>query len=109
MSGRSGQAVSEWRRRTKAKLVAHHGGQCVDCGYVGPPFMYDFDHRDPTEKLFAIGSGASISYDRQLAESEKCDLVCASCHRMRTHLQRCLICEYCSDHPRRSLHAQKAQ
>ena len=99
MPGADSAAVSRFRRNRKAKLVAHFGGQCVDCGYEGPPFMYDFDHRDPLDKRFAItASGATRSWDKQLAEAEKCDLVCANCHRMRTHRQRCSGCEHCT-HP----------
>ena len=88
--------VASWRRRAKAKLVAHHGGSCVDCGYVGPSFMYDFDHRDPKTKSFGIGAkGVTSAYDKILEESLKCDLVCANCHRFRTHVQRCGGCEHC--------------
>ena len=95
MSGRSGIAVTEWRRRTKARLVEHHGGKCVDCGLVAPPFLYEFDHRIPAEKEFRIGDGSSRSFERQLAESLKCDLVCPNCHRWRTHRQRCNGCPHC--------------
>jgi hypothetical protein len=94
--GTSVDRVSEWRRQTKEKLVAHHGSKCLDCGYEGPPFMFDFDHRDPSQKKFGIGaSGFSRKYEIQLEESLKCDLVCANCHRMRTHKQRCNGCKYC--------------
>lgn len=90
------QMVSNKRRNLKIKLVEYHGGKCLDCGYVGPAFMYEFDHRDPNEKAFGIGSnGYTISWERVLAESLKCDLVCPNCHRMRTHKQRCLGCEGC--------------
>lgn len=90
--------VSRWRQKAKAKLVKHHGGKCLDCGYQGPPFMYDFDHRDPATKLFGLGEkGATKAYDKMLEESMKCDLVCANCHRFRTHKQRCLGCEYCNN------------
>lgn len=96
MSGRSAKAVSDWRRRTKRKLVEYHGGKCLDCGYEGPPFMFDFDHRNPAEKSFAVtGNGATRAWDKVLAESLKCDLVCANCHRFRTHRQRCDGCEWC--------------
>lgn len=87
--------VIRWRQNAKRKLVEHHGGKCLDCGYEGPPFMYDFDHRDPAEKSFGLGQFQSKAYDKQLEESLKCDLVCANCHRMRTHKQRCQGCEYC--------------
>lgn len=90
------EAVSAWRRRTKVKLVESAGGKCIDCSYIGPAFMYDFDHRDPEQKSFSIGGkGHTRKFDFLLEEIEKCDLVCANCHRMRTHKQRCSGCEDC--------------
>lgn len=88
--------VSNWRRNAKLRLVLELGGKCVDCGYEGPPFMYDFDHRDPTAKEFGIAAlGSCRSYARMQEEVVKCDLVCANCHRFRTHRQRCTGCIYC--------------
>ena len=96
MSGRSAQAVSDWRRRAKQRLVEHHGGKCLDCGYEGPPFMYDFDHRDPDDKSFNVTSSTTTrAWASLLEESLKCDLVCANCHRFRTHRQRCSGCGHC--------------
>ena len=39
-------------------------------------FLYDFDHRDPTEKITSVWSN--------LSEAEKCDLRCCFCHRIKT-------------------------
>jgi len=89
------KAVIAHRQNVKRKLVEHHGSKCVDCEYIGPAFMYDFDHKDPSEKSFGISDSQSRSYARALAESLKCDLVCSNCHRMRTHVQRCKGCEHC--------------
>lgn len=92
----AGRRVSEWRRNAKLRLVQDYGGRCVDCGYEGPPFMYDFDHRNPIDKEFGLGSlGNCRSHAKMQEEAAKCDLVCANCHRMRTHKQRCKGCEYC--------------
>lgn len=95
MSGRSGAAVVDWRRRTKETLVQEHGGVCLDCQVEYPPFVMQFDHRDPTEKSFILGSGSSIGLERKREEALKCDLVCANCHAQRTHRQRCDGCKYC--------------
>lgn len=83
------------RRSVKARLVQIHGSRCHDCGGTHPPYMFDFDHRDPKEKSFTISSGGTIAFQKQLEESKKCDLVCANCHRERTHRQRCDGCEFC--------------
>jgi hypothetical protein len=90
-----GKYVSARRRRVKETLVAEAGGKCVDCCGKFPPFMFDFDHRDPAEKQFAMSQKGSLALDRFREEALKCDLVCANCHRMRTHRQRCNGCVHC--------------
>lgn len=60
---------------------------CTDCGVQYPPYVMDFDHRDPTEKSFTISAGASRSVEQVIAEIAKCDVVCANCHRIRTWAQ----------------------
>lgn len=96
INNRIGKEVAKHRRRRKQKLVEFFGGKCLDCGFTGAPFYFDFDHRDPAEKLFSIGNdGAPRAWEVLLAEAMKCDLVCANCHRFRTHKQRCIGCEWC--------------
>lgn len=57
----------------------------MDCGVVYPPYVLDFDHRDPSTKKFNIAMHVrQVSRQRLLAEIEKCDIVCANCHRIRT-------------------------
>lgn len=60
---------------------------CADCGGIFPPHVMDFDHRDPSEKLFAITGGHAPLLSRQklIAEIDKCDIVCANCHALRTY------------------------
>lgn len=70
------------RREVKSRLIAMRGGQCVDCGYVGALAALDFHHRDSGTKEFAI-SAFRGSWTNLLAEVEKCDLLCANCHRVR--------------------------
>lgn len=61
---------------------------CDDCGERYPHYVMDFDHRDPLQKLFNIGSLSRMtSVAKLLAEIAKCDVVCANCHRERTHVQ----------------------
>lgn len=58
---------------------------CLDCGRQFPPFVMDFDHRDGEIKLGNIGSLIQRwSWARLQTEIEKCDLICANCHRIRT-------------------------
>lgn len=75
---------SQKKRRVelKAELIAERGGRCADCGYLGSISALEFHHREPASKHFAISS-ASASIARVRSEAEKCDLVCANCHRAR--------------------------
>jgi len=62
---------------------------CADCGNRFHPCVMDFDHREGEIKLFGIGRDYYKHPKEQvLAEIEKCDLVCANCHRMRTFNRR---------------------
>jgi hypothetical protein len=55
---------------------------CSDCGRYYPYYVMDFDHKDPNTK---IGNPFSLREDLIEQEILKCDLVCANCHRIRTH------------------------
>ncbi len=63
---------------------------CADCGFAGKNFpqVLEFDHR--RDKKFEIGSWSKsvLSLIRVRLEMQKCDLVCANCHRMRTIRRR---------------------
>lgn len=59
---------------------------CADCGLAFPYYVMDFDHRKGEEKLAHVAQlASSLSFRRLLDEIEKCDVVCANCHRIRTH------------------------
>jgi hypothetical protein len=47
----------------------------------------DFDHRNPSTKSFNLGGSRAMLKSRPalLEEIAKCDIVCANCHRKRTH------------------------
>ena len=58
----------------------------MDCGKKYPPYIMDFDHRDPELKVGSIAElVAKADSSLLLAEIEKCDVVCANCHRERTY------------------------
>lgn len=88
--------VQKRRVNRKVLLLEERGFTCMDCGYTGPPFVFDFDHRDPKEKTFGIASRGSGGIGKLREEANKCDLVCSNCHRIRTHKQTCLGCVYCA-------------
>lgn len=56
---------------------------CTDCGSMFHPICMDFDHTKG-EKLFNITAGARRPLSVLMAEIEKCEVVCANCHRLRT-------------------------
>lgn len=75
--------------RQRLWIASLKTGPCMDCGNCFPPECMDFDHRPGEEKLDGIGRLMNGPKDRTLAEMQKCDLVCANCHRIRTR-QRAL-------------------
>jgi hypothetical protein len=71
-----------WQAR-KIQYVIHLGGACLHCGlkYDGKnAALFDFHHRDPSTKDFTIRSRWDLS--KVLPELEKCDVLCANCHRL---------------------------
>jgi len=72
--------VVAWRQRAKLKAVAYKGSACSVCGYSKCIAALEFHHPDPAGKDFGI-SGKTRSWERIKAELDKCELVCANCHR----------------------------
>jgi len=73
--------------RRRAQIAIIKNVPCVDCGRLLAPECMDFDHRDDSAKIANISRMSSVSFDKVLAEIQKCDLVCANCHRLRTRRQ----------------------
>lgn len=60
---------------------------CADCGYKANPVALDFDHAG-SNKTANVSSLLKSTWENVLAEIEKCDVVCANCHRIRTFNER---------------------
>lgn len=57
---------------------------CKNCGERNPVVL-DFDHINPDEKEFTISAVVgNVSKESLWAEIEKCDVLCANCHRKKT-------------------------
>ena len=57
---------------------------CCDCGNIYPYYVLDFHHK--YDKKFSISQAFRAAGKKQLLEEmAKCDLLCANCHRIRTH------------------------
>ncbi len=85
------QSVAKRRRKIRLMAVAHAGGKCIRCGYNKYPEVLEFHHKDSSQKKFGIGqNGLTRSWERVKAEIEKCNLLCANCHR-ETHVEQRLL------------------
>lgn len=60
------------------------GRPCMDCHVEYPACVMQFDHRDSQTKSFNIGNSESRTLEAIQLEAEKCDVVCANCHAIRT-------------------------
>lgn len=78
------QTTRELYRERKAQLVVYKGSACTDCGGTFPTCCYHFDHRTPEEKTAGIAQMMHRPIEEIKAEADKCDLVCANCHAIRT-------------------------
>ncbi len=66
---------------------------CMDCGERHPTYVMDFDHKPGSKKIFCLGAATScgiLSRKRVVDEIAKCEVVCANCHRKRTHKRKIL-------------------
>jgi hypothetical protein len=58
---------------------------CADCEETYPYYVMQFDHMPGTKKLFNIGAEKyQHTYNKVIREIEKCEVVCANCHAIRT-------------------------
>jgi hypothetical protein len=72
--------VDAWLRELKEATP------CADCGQKFAYYVMDFDHRPGEIKVDGVAR-MHRGYDQTQiqAEIDKCDVVCANCHRIRTH------------------------
>ena len=73
------QYQGEFEKKRQVLADARSGG-CVKCGEPDISCL-DFHHRDPGSKLGHVGEFRKFGMKRLLAEIEKCDVLCANCHR----------------------------
>lgn len=61
---------------------------CADCGEKYPYYVMDFDHIQG-EKFANVSVLRNSGVSKKVwQEIEKCEIVCANCHRQRTHQRR---------------------
>ncbi len=79
------------KRRAALRQIAADAKNrpCYDCGIQFPSVCMDFDHRDRKTKTDLVSKMVfhGAKPEKLKLELEKCDVVCANCHRIRTAKQ----------------------
>jgi len=76
--------INENRQKLLEYFKEH---SCIKCGETNP-IVLEFDHRDEKDKKRGIATMmTSYNWETILVEIEKCDVLCANCHRIRTSQQ----------------------
>ena len=70
------------RKANREKLHEIKAAPCTDCGVTYIPAVMEYDHL--SDKIKNIADLMDYSWDYICKEIEKCELVCANCHRVRT-------------------------
>lgn len=92
MGYKSKEKWNEWNRnrhkQNKEELVKLKSNPCVDCSGIFPHYIMEFDHvpeRGPKKANIGTLSGSRKMTAKSIKEElQKCDLVCANCHKIRT-------------------------
>lgn len=72
--------LAHYHRKRKT-LIEFLGGKCVWCNTLED---LQFDHVDPNKKSFNISKYYGRSLDNLRSELDKCQLLCKSCHNIKT-------------------------
>lgn len=82
------ERAAKVRAEIKAYIDGVKSVPCMDCGGSFPPVCMDFDHIQP--KFMSIAKMYSQVYKLDLIklEIQKCEIVCANCHRLRTQRRK---------------------
>lgn len=58
---------------------------CVDCDVIYPSYVMQYDHLSNKEGVVSQMVGHGYGKETIQKEIDKCELVCANCHAIRTH------------------------
>lgn len=70
----------------KAKAITYKGGKCMDCGWSGHHAGYEFDHPDgrPVRYMGLSYVLSNKPWPAVLRWLDTVDMVCGTCHNIRT-------------------------
>nr|UWG87036.1 MAG: NinG protein [Bacteriophage sp.] len=73
--------------KRKYESILSRGGKCEKCGYDKNISALEFHHKNPEEKDFQldIRKFSNSNLDSLQKELDKCELLCANCHRELHH------------------------
>ena len=99
---RQREAERRWYHANKAKVIAKKNRKkarlralvqtkkqepCADCGVSYPYYVMDFDHVTDDKVMMISQLVLRGATTKLLVELEKCEVVCANCHRIRTWIR----------------------
>lgn len=75
-----------WEAEVRSWIIAAKDKPCADCGGKWHPLVMEFDHLPGTEKLANIGGSGprKWGWEKIQAEISKGEVLCPTCHRIRT-------------------------
>jgi hypothetical protein len=82
-----------WEAKMRALILEAKDRPCVDCGGRWHPLVMEFDHLPGTAKRINLGDvrARKLGWKNVREEIAKCEVVCPTCHRLRT-LRRQGLC-----------------
>lgn len=86
---KSCKTSSQRRKLYKKWCIEYKGGKCERCGYNKCSAALDFYHKNPKKKDFIISDNRDVhSWEELKKEMDKCELLCANCHREEHNKER---------------------
>lgn len=80
---------TESRRLKKQQAAQYLGGKCEVCGYNKCISALEFHHKNGDEKDVSISALTNRTWNKLQKELDKCQLLCANCHRELHAASRC--------------------
>lgn len=74
------------RKKKTEYLIKLREQPCKDCGNKFPYYVMEFDHLH--DKVEPVTRLVSSSWKKLKTEIDKCEIVCANCHAIRTWKRR---------------------